>query len=114
MEEFNSSQFDSEIFSDDGEPLSLKNMRLPEIPFDLNTLQAIFDSPCPFLVNLSLCLFCKCIARAAMELHEGSVGWLLSTATIVAYKIYYDEPIDGLVDYFASLLGLENAEVAQL
>lgn len=39
-------------------------MRLPEIPFDLATLQAIFDQPCPFLVNLALCLLCKCIARS--------------------------------------------------
>jgi hypothetical protein len=46
--------------------------------------------------------------------NEGSVGWLLSTATIVAYKIYYDEPIAGLLDYFASLMGLESTEVAQL
>lgn len=84
------------------------------MPFELATLQAIFDQPCPFLVNLALCLLCKCIARAEMLLKEGSVGWLLSTATIVAYKIYYDEPIGGLLDYFASLMGVESAEVAQL
>lgn len=89
-------------------------MRLPELPFEVETLQAIFDSPCPFLVNLALCLLCKCMARSQMALSEGSAGWLLSTATIVAYKIYYDEPIGGLVDYFASLMGLENGEVAQL
>lgn len=99
--EMDCSQFDSEIFSEDGDPLSLKNLTLPELPFNLGMLQAIFDSPCPFLVNLSLCLLCKCMARSELALSEASVGWLLSTATIVAYKIYYDEPISGLVDYFA-------------
>jgi hypothetical protein len=32
------SEFDSEIFSDDGEALSLTNLKLPEIPFGVNML----------------------------------------------------------------------------
>lgn len=31
---------------------------------------------------------------------------MLSISTIVAYKIYYDEPITGLIEYYCSLLGL--------
>lgn len=62
------SQFDSEIFSEEGEALSLKDLNAPELPFNLAVLQSIFDSPCPFLVNLSLCLLCKCLARSGISL----------------------------------------------
>ena len=35
----------------------------------------------------------KLLAKARMELKIDNVCWLLTTATVVAYKIFYDEEI---------------------
>jgi len=56
-------------------------------------LEVFFDPPTPYLVNLALCLFCKCMSRGQIVVGVDSVGWLLGVSTVVAYKLYYDEPI---------------------
>ena len=35
-------------------------------------------------------------------------------ATIIAYKIYYDEPVEGLIDSFAGILEISNNEAKLL
>jgi len=32
-----------------------------------------------------------------VKITEANAGWLLSIATVVSYKIFYDEPVGGLL-----------------
>jgi hypothetical protein len=38
----------------------------------------------------------------------------LSIGTIVAYKIYYDEPVEGLVESFAYILKIKKEDIINL
>ena len=100
------SECNSEIFSEDGEFVSLKNLRLPEMLFSEATVSTIFDSTCPLLVNLAVCLLLKCSSWGGVPLSEKNLGWMLGVSTIVAYKVYYDEPVTGLFECFGSIMGL--------
>jgi hypothetical protein len=106
------SQCSSEVFSEDGEFVSLGNLRLPEMLFSEATVSTIFDSTCPLLVNLAVCLLLKCSSWGGVPLSEKNLGWMLGVATIVAYKVYYDEPVKGLFECFGSIMGLAIEEVA--
>lgn len=106
------SECNSEIFSEDGEFVSLKNLRLPEMLFSEATVSTIFDSTCPLLVNLAVCLLLKCSSWGGVPLSEKNLGWMLGVSTIVAYKVYYDEPVTGLFECFGSIMGLSIDEIA--
>ena len=60
-------------------------------------LENYFDFYSPFLVNLGLCLMVKSLTKNQIGLTKENAGWLLGIATVIAYKVYYDEPIDGLM-----------------
>jgi hypothetical protein len=42
------------------------------------------------------------------------VCWILSVGTIIAYKLYYDEPVEGLVESFAYILKLGKDDIITL
>ncbi len=48
------------------------------------------------------------------KLTTRNVCWILSIGTIVAYKIYYDEPVEGLVDSFAYILKIKREDIVTL
>jgi hypothetical protein len=77
-------------------------------------LEVFFDPPSPYLINLSLCLFCKCLSRGFLSLKEDSIGWLLGVSTIVAYKLYYDEPIEGLLEWFCEGMSMSLSDLIKL
>ena len=39
----------------------------------------------------------KSLTKNQIGLTKENAGWLLGIATVIAYKVYYDEPIDGLM-----------------
>ena len=49
-----------------------------------------------------------------MNLKEDSVGWLLGISTIVAYKLYYDEPIEGLLEWFCEGMSMSLPDLIKL
>ena len=46
----------------------------------------------------------KFLCYSKIRLDSINAGWILSIATVVAYKIYYDDPVGGLVESFAEIL----------
>jgi hypothetical protein len=38
----------------------------------------------------------------------------MAVGTIIAYKIYYDEPVEGLIDSFAYILGMKRQDIIDL
>lgn len=40
--------------------------------------------------------------------------WIVSVATIIAYKIYYDEPVEGLIESFSEILQISGVETRRL
>ena len=77
-------------------------------------VSTIFDSTCPLLVNLAVCLLLKCSSWGGVALSEKNLGWMLGISTIVAYKIYYDEPVTGLFECFGTILGLSIDEIVMM
>ena len=56
----------------------------------------------------------KYLHYSKTKLNCESVTWILSVATIIAYKIYYDEPVEGLIDSFAGILEISNSDAKLL
>lgn len=77
-------------------------------------IENIYEKPEPFLINLSVCLMLKYLHLSSTKLTSKNVCWILSIGTIVAYKIYYDEPVEGLVDSFAYILNLSKEDIITL
>ena len=65
-------------------------MKLPELSLSLSLIDTYFDTCSPYLINLSLCLLCKCLSKGVIPLTSGNIGWLLGISLVVAYKVYYD------------------------
>lgn len=43
----------------------------------------------------------KFLSYSKIRIDNTNACWILSIATIVAYKIYYDDPVGGLIESFA-------------
>ena len=56
----------------------------------------------------------KFLKESERTLNKSNVCWILSVATIVAYKIYYDEPVEGLVQSFAYILKIKREDIINL
>jgi hypothetical protein len=46
-----------------------------------------------------------------IKLNTTNIILLISLSTLIAYKIFYDLPISGLMDYICSVITLKNDEV---
>ena len=103
----------SSIFSEE-EAISLSDIRLPQLTLSQELIQIYFETSTPYLINLALCLLCKCISKGVIELKQNNVGWLLGISTVVSYKVYYDETIEGLMQFFGQTMGLTAQELARL
>lgn len=73
--------------------ITIGSLKFPNLFLSQELVEKIFEEPEPFLVNLSLCLMAKFLFYSKTKLDCENVPWILSVATIIAYKIYYDEPI---------------------
>jgi len=56
----------------------------------------------------------KGLTKHKVEIKEENISWLLVTATIVAYKIFYDEEIEGLTSHYAKMLKMKNEDLVSL
>lgn len=56
----------------------------------------------------------KFLSLSQTKLTAHNVCWILSIGTIVAYKIYYDEPVEGLIDSFAFILKIKREDIITL
>lgn len=56
----------------------------------------------------------KFIFYSKIEVNGASVCWVMSIATIIAYKIYYDDPVSGLVDSFSDILEIPKSDIMDL
>ena len=54
-----------------------------------------------------------CLASRRKVCFEDS-AWVLSVATIVAYKLYYDEEIEGLIDCFMGIMKVTRKDLIDL
>lgn len=77
-------------------------------------ISRIFEEPEPLLINLAMCLMLKFLYYSKMVLTGANACWILSTSTIIAYKIYYDEPVGGLVDSFSSILEVTRDQIMDM
>ena len=82
----------------------MSSVSLPDLKLDLKMIEDIYEAPEPFLINLSVCLMLKFLFYSKMILSSNNACWILAVSTILAYKLYYDEPVEGLVDSFSSIL----------
>lgn len=80
----------------------------------MDTISLLYDTPSPFLINLSLCLFIRYCENVEEPVKFEGCAWLLGIATIVAYKIYYDEELEGLVDFFAGIFNINRKDLIDL
>lgn len=39
---------------------------------------------------------------------------MLCVATVIAYKLYYDEEIEGLLDFFREMMGISKKDLVDL
>ena len=111
IDDFNSSG--SDLFSEE-EIISLTELQPTEIILSESLLDTYFECFSPFLVNLALCLMYKCLARTEIHLTPQNAGWFMGVSTLVAYKVYYDEPIEGLIEYFADAMSMSVPSLVKL
>ena len=94
--------------------MSLKDLELPKLRLSEGLIGEIFDSPSPFLANLSLCLLFKFFMKSKFQPEADQVGWLLGVSTMVAYKIFVDETVEGLAEYYCRVLGISGGDLLSL
>ncbi len=51
------------------------------------------------------------LTSTEIKLNTTNIILLISLSTLIAYKIFYDLPISGLMDYICSVITLKNDEV---
>jgi hypothetical protein len=52
--------------------------------------------------------------RSRFPAEVGQIGWLLGVATLVAYKVFFDETIEGLIQYYSRVLGMPGDDLRLL
>ena len=52
--------------------------------------------------------------RSRFQAEVGQIGWLLGISTLVAYKVFFDETIEGLVEYYSGVLGMRGGDLRLL
>lgn len=77
--------------------INISSIKFPPHVLTMEMIEKIFEEPEPFLINLAMCLILKFLFYSKISLSCANACWILSIATIVAYKIYYDDPVGGLV-----------------
>ena len=61
-----------------------------------------------------MCLMTKFLFYSKMKVTDVNACWIMSVGTIIAYKIYFDEPVGGLVESFADILGISRSNIMDL
>lgn len=61
-----------------------------------------------------MCLMVKFIFYSKIEVTCANACWIMSVGTIIAYKIYYDEPVGGLIESFSEILEISKSDIMDL
>ena len=89
-------------------------MNLPFLELKPSLIKEIFIAPSLYLVNLSLCLLLKYCYFTNTSLDDHNIGWILSVSAIIAYKIYYDEQIEDLIECFEGVMKIDKKNITDL
>ena len=81
--------------------LSLADLKVPQLVLTKELVKRIYEEPEPFLINLSLCLMFKFLYYSKIKLDLENVCWIMGIGTVIAYKIYYDDPVSNLFESFS-------------
>jgi hypothetical protein len=87
--------------------VNISHINFPPHKLTLKMVRRIFEEPEAFLINLALCLLLKFLFYSKILLTNVNSCWILSIATIIAYKIYYDDPVGGLMESFSDILEIK-------
>lgn len=77
-------------------------------------VKEIYQAPSPFLMNLSLCLFLRYCIRRNSKPDWNDAAWILAIATIEAFKVFYDEELEGMFDCFENVLKIAKQDLIDL
>lgn len=93
---------------------TIRSIEIPRLEMNLETIELIYDTPQPFLIILSLCIFTRyCLStRKRVKIEESA--WVLCVATVIAYKLFYDEEIEGLIDCFTGIMKIQRQDLIDL
>lgn len=56
----------------------------------------------------------KFLCYSNVAINKENWSWIVSISIIVGYKVYYDEPIGGLVENFAHILNCKKEDVRDM
>ena len=88
------SESSEEMFSDSllsiNSIKTIRSIEVPQMEMNTETIAQIFDTPQPFLINLSLCLMMRYALASRRKVCFEDSAWVLTVSTIVAYKLFYD------------------------
>lgn len=56
----------------------------------------------------------KFLCYSKIALTGANSCWILGIATLIAYKIYYDDPVGGLLESFSEILEIKISEIKEL
>lgn len=93
---------------------TIRSIQITHMEMNVSTIALIFDTPQPFLMNLSLCLFIRYCLSARRKVRLQDSSWVLCVATVVAYKLYYDEVIEGLLECFVNIMKISKQDLVDL
>lgn len=80
----------------------------------LETIALIYDTPQPFLITLSLCIFTRYCFNSKRKVKFEESAWILCVSTVIAYKLYYDEEVEGLIDCFTEIMKITKQDLIDL
>jgi hypothetical protein len=56
----------------------------------------------------------KFLYYSKITINGTNACWILSISTIIAYKIYYDEHVEGLVESFSNILEVKGQQIINM
>lgn len=77
--------------------IHISSINFPTDDLNIEMVRRIFQEPESLLINLTMCLVLKFLFYSKIKITMKNASWILSIGAIVAYKIYYDEPVESLV-----------------
>lgn len=93
---------------------TIRSIEVPQMEMNPGTIASIFETPQPFLINLSLCLLLRYSLTSRRKACYEDCAWVLTVSTIIAYKLYYDEEIEGLMDCFMEIMKISRRDLIDL
>ncbi len=65
-------------------------------------------------MTLALCLFVRFSRDSRCQVGSDEAGWVLCLSTLLAYKVSFDGRLEGILEYYAGLMGLAGDRLVEL